>query len=295
MENQAQLINQSQEKAGGQVAPTSTSDEASSSLQLEMNSDRFAKLAQKEADLVKRNQQFKQQQRDFDTERKRIAEIKAKVDQFEEIRKTNPIQALKDIGFSETDIFNYLADNQPKELTTEELARKATQEEISKFQEIQKKAEEAHKQQQEEGAIRQYKKQIQQFMQQNQDEFEYINYNGPVARELVFDTCKEYFNQTGEVLDIKDACSTIEKFYEENDEAMMSLKKRQNRLQSNVDTKTSSQPQSRNEITVTRKPNITLNNNATVNATSQNVPRNETREEKKARLADKLKALLSQR
>ena len=66
-------------------------------------SDRFAHLAKREAHLVNRDKDLKER------------ELKAKAlldkgELFEATRKKNPVEALKLIGFTETDILNYLAE-----------------------------------------------------------------------------------------------------------------------------------------------------------------------------------------
>lgn len=90
---------------------------------------RMQTLLKKEVDLVKQREMFNRQKQDLEQKAKSADEILGRAKQFEELKKTDPVAALKLIGYSETEIFNIMAAaNEPaKTKTPEEIASETTQ------------------------------------------------------------------------------------------------------------------------------------------------------------------------
>src|SRR5579863_6089690 len=131
--------------ATGTSTPTQEAISQTPISQESLQSAPFTHLAKKEADLVRARQEFKRDQEIWNQEKTRLQEAKKQYDEYNEAKKTDPLSALKKLGFSETDIFNYLANNQPPELTSEQKAAQAAESaadaRIKAFEEAQTKKE----------------------------------------------------------------------------------------------------------------------------------------------------------
>lgn len=79
-------------------------------------------LAKKEAEIVRQRMELKKQQEEWAPRQKKAEEILKIGEEFETLRKTDPFAAFRRIGFSETEIFNFLAASETKEPTAEEKA-----------------------------------------------------------------------------------------------------------------------------------------------------------------------------
>lgn len=257
-----------------------------------LDSDRYALMAKKEAKFVREREEFKKEQLKLQDEKTRLTEFHTKIQEFETLRKSDPVAALKHIGFSETEIFNYLANDEKKEPTTEELASKAAKEAIDNFKkeqlEIQTEAQKSRDTQ----IIGKFKSQISESITRNPDKYEYCAFNGPMAQELAFDLVNQVLKDSKgtELLTVEQALDDIELYYEEQDKAMSVLKKRQPKVEapSNV---VKSEPERTRTVTPPQQANppaktITNRMGAT---TASTIKRTESFEQKKIRLIEALK------
>lgn len=252
----------------------------------EVDSDRFARLAAKEARLVKEREGFKTEQQRLLDERKGLEEVQAKIKHFEELKKTDPVQALKDIGFTEDDMFNFLSGKVKEELTPEQKAEAAAQAAIKKFEDAQeakakKEQEDAYDQ-----SIKSFKGEIKSAIAKETETYEFLNYQGALGEELVYETILEIYKIDKEILPheaMKEALELAESFYEEEAKKMMMLKK--------LAPKVEATPAKVEEPKAPVKPSIapSLTNKVTTTIAST-VPRPETRAEKRARLEEQLRA-----
>lgn len=90
---------------------------------------RLQSLLKKETEIVRQREVFNRQKQEWEEKSKRADEILGRGKQFEDMLKTDPVAALKLIGYSETQIFNVMAqaNEAPKEKTAEEIARETTE------------------------------------------------------------------------------------------------------------------------------------------------------------------------
>ena len=70
---------------------------------------------------------------------------------------------------------------------------------------------------------------INSFITGNKSDFEYVAHNE--ASGVVYEVIEEHYNETGRILDIKDAVEAVESYLEEEAEKLLNLGKVQNRLQ----------------------------------------------------------------
>lgn len=246
-----------------------------------LESDRFAKLAAREARLQKEREMFKSEQQKVYDEKKKLEDVHKKLSEFNELKAKDPVAALKNLGFSEEDIFNFLAQKETKEPTAQELAAQAAMDEVQKFKNELAEKEKAAATERDAKNIQAFKDQIGETISKEAEKFEYCNYYGPVAQEIVFETVLEIIKEEPEIPPhqaMKEAIEAVEKFYEEEDKAMSALKKRKPPVVETpqVEEKKPLQKQ-------TRPVAPTLNNKATATVASS-APKKETPQQKRERL-----------
>lgn len=251
----------------------------------ELDSTKLTHLIKKETELVKQREAFKKEQEAFTAEKEKLKEIQAKLTQFEELRKKDPLQALKLLEFSEADLINFMA-GEDSQLTPEEKALKATRAEIDKFKKEQEERELQSQKQKNEQIITQFKSDITKHVTSDKDTYEFINHHGETAQELIYDTINQVYGDTGELITIKEAADMVESFYEESFKSLASLKK--------VKPKTDTPPEEGAEVkkdekkeTINPTPSKTLTNKTTATSASTTVIKRETPSEKKERLIRK--------
>ena len=87
---------------------------------------------------------------------------------------------------------------------------------------------------------------IKAFVNENSTDFEYVAHND--ATDVVYDVIEEHYNETGRILDIKEAVQAVESYLEEEAEKLLNLGKVKNRLTSMRDEY--EQPQRQSQTTL---------------------------------------------
>jgi predicted ribosome quality control (RQC) complex YloA/Tae2 family protein len=87
---------------------------------------------------------------------------------------------------------------------------------------------------------------INSFINENKSDFEYVAHND--ATDVVYDVIEEHYNETGRILDIKEAVEAVESYLEEEAEKLLNLGKVKNRLTSMRDEY--EQPQRQSQTTL---------------------------------------------
>lgn len=261
---------------------------------------RFAAIARREAALNKEREALKRERDEFMSNRGKAEPWLKKAEAFEAARaQKKNLDALRALGYDDTDIFNMLADlPAPQEASAEEKAAKAASDaaeaKIKAFQDDQdKKASEAQKKR-DESLINAHKGEISKFLESNQEKFEYCAHFGKEAEAQAYEIIVEGLRESkGEdLISIEEALQMTEDYLEERDKAMSSIKKRQPK-ESPAAEETAATPE-RTRTLSTADPNYkpaptitrtrTLSNDARATAAAAGAPKNETREQKKERL-----------
>lgn len=195
-----------------------------------LDSDRFAKLAAKESQLVKMREEYKAERAKFEDELKRFEEVKKKIEEFEALKKTDPVKAFELVGFTQDDFVNWVGETS-KEPTPEEIARKAAQEELKKYQEQETKRLEETKKAEEEKSLKEFQKQMKERIVRDAEKFQFSDYYGDDAAETAMLTVSELL-KADETLTlneaIEEALSLTEGYYEERFNDMKSKIKKLN-------------------------------------------------------------------
>lgn len=268
-----------------------------------LQSTPFNQLAKKEADLVRQRNEFKKERETVEAERDRLGKAAQEYHAYQEAKKTDPVAALKMIGFNETDIFNYMAAQQKPELTPEQRAIQAAEQaadaKIKAFEEGQIKKEKDAQLVQDRGLIQGFKQEVTGVMQKNPDQYEYCNFYGKPAQDLAYEVTLEVVRQSKgqDIITAKEAADMVEEFYEEQDKLMSSLKKRQPQAPATAPTQKepertrtlSTPPDNPDKPKPTITHSRTLHNGATSTVASTRQTRNETREQKRERLIEALR------
>lgn len=255
-----------------------------------IDSTRFSHLAKKESELVKQREVFKKEQETLHAEKEKMKEIQAQITEFESTKQKDPVAALKILGFTETDIMNFLA-AQEDNSTPEEKATKAAQKEIQAFRDEQSKEKQAAQEKQNEVIITNFKKDITKHVQADSEKYEYCAHHGPAADALIYETFNRIIKDTPEITKeegwysklLQETTDIVENYYEEEDKRMSTLKKRQPKIDALLDAAPPKEAPLKAELSPRPK---TLSNQISATVASTTVKRNETPAEKRARLIE---------
>lgn len=267
-----------------------------------LDSTRLAHIAKKEALLVKDREAFKRERDDFLKEKEIVESIKQESENFKSLKSKDPIAALKLLGFTETDIFNYMSEQNQ---TPEQKAERAAMAKIEEFEARQNKLREEQLKAQQEAqakrdaeAITSYKETISKEIQAKKDIYEFVAFHGPVAEDLVFETIQQVFDAEKIIIPIDEALKLVESYYEEMDKEMSTLKKRTPReiaIDKIKETVTKQEPLKAEVAPMPTKqqsnaPSRTLTSKQTATVAS-NMQQNLSRSDKKRMLVERLRNL----
>ena len=263
----------------------------------ELESTRFSHLAKKEAELQRQREEFKREREQTLAEKEKLKPIWEKITQFEELKKKDPVAAIKLLEFSESDLFNFIA-AQEDTSPPEEKARKAAQDEIKKFQDQQAKERAEYEAKQNEQVINEFKDRVSKTITSNKDLYELSNLPGydKESQEIAFEFTKECIQAGQEAPTPKECADYVEQYWEIYFNDMRSLMSQSKKLtpREAVEAAKEKIAQMKEEplrAKVVDIPNKapTLNNKMT--ASSAPVTGKETREQKRERLMNALRQI----
>jgi len=221
-------------EAGAAEAESQTAPEAqpeSNSQDLDF-SRKFSALSRKEKQLRERESEWEA----------KMAEMEQKLATYEsqkeepapelplEFRlKKNPLETLSEMGLS-YDKLTELALNDGK--LTSDMQMQLMRDELqtnfmSKIEKLESKLADKEKQEEEaryQDVVTGFNNEIKQFISQNPENYELISSTDD-AHELIYDVIERHYNDTNEVLDIKDAATAVESYLEEEAKKYIKLKK----------------------------------------------------------------------
>ncbi len=183
-------------------------------------STQITHLAKKEQKLLEEREVFKKEMEAFKEREAKVKEVWEKATAFEETRKKDPIKALRDIGFTEKEIVDYLSQEETPKLSTEEVV----QIELKKFKEEEAKKVKEEQAKKDQGEIQRFKNRISSVILSNPEKYELCAYNGPAAEEIMFGIALEEA-KSGVVSTPEQLAEEVEEFYLEQFEQMKKLKK----------------------------------------------------------------------
>ena len=165
--------------------------------------------------------------------------------------RSNPLKALEELGL-DYDKLTELALNDGR--LTPDMQMKLMREELEndykeKFNSLEERLNAKEKMEEEAkyDAVKQgFVGEIESFINENQSDFEYVAHNE--ATDVVYDVIEEHYNETGRILDIKEAVEAVESYLEEEAEKLLNLGKVKNRLTSMRDEY--EQPQRQSQTTL---------------------------------------------
>ena len=269
------------------TAPVVQAPQTSGELK-ELDSTRFKHLADKESQLQRDREAFKKEREMFEKERTPLVEAHKRVTEFDSLKAKDKMAALKYAGFSDTDIFEIMANVSPDNQTPEEKAAKAAQDVISKFQTDEaKKASDAQAKLNQD-TLTTFRNDINKFISSDPDKYELCAYNGEVARELVEETVVAILNDTKELIDISEAVGMVEQYYEDQYKSMSNLKRF--KAKTEVPPVPAKEEPLKPQVSPrpSRPASPTLSTKTVATIASTTVPKHETRSEKRNRLIEKL-------
>ena len=149
--------------------------------------------------------------------------------------RANPLKALEELGL-DYDKLTELALNDGR--LTPDMQMKLMREELEndykdKFNSLEQRINAKEKMEEEAkyDAVKQgFVGEINSFVNENRNDFEYVAHNE--ATDVVYDVIEEHYNETGRILDIKEAVQAVESYLEEEAEKLLNLGKVKNRLTS---------------------------------------------------------------
>ncbi|CAN5950592.1 unnamed protein product [Sphagnum jensenii] len=259
----------------------------------ELESTRFTHLAKKESELQRQREEFKREREEILAEKEKLKPIHEKLSKFEELKKTDPVAAIKLLEFSESDLFNFIS-AQEDTSTPEEKARKAAADEIRKFQEEQSKKEADLTEKQNAQIISDFKDRVSKAMSADKEKYELSNIPGyeKESQELAFEFTKECIQKGEEAPTAQECADHVEEFWktywEEKRELMKNIKK----LTPQEAAVEAKQKIDQLKAEVSPMPaSKTLNNKMTASSASAIDKRSETRDQKRERLMAALRTM----
>ena len=244
-------------------------------------STQLSHIAKQEAKVLADRQALKKEQEEFKALKARVQEVYDKAQKFEETRKADPIKAMKELGFSEKEIIDYLAQEEAPKPSTEEIV----QAELKKFKEEEaKKLAEAQKAN-DQVVINKFKTQLSSIVSSEPEKYELCAHHGPIAEEIMFNIALQEAKE-GRPIDPKSIVEDVEEFYLNQFQAMSKLKKLTPKEEAILVAK---QEPERTRVVhppqdVPKPKTLTNKIAATTAAIAKPVNRPESREEKRARL-----------
>jgi hypothetical protein len=201
---------------------------------------KFAALSRKEKALRERELEL---ERKFGSKEKELP--------LERRIRSNPLKALEELGL-DYDKLTELALNDGR--LTPDMQMKLMREELEndykeKFNSLEERLNAKEKMEEEAkyDAVKQgFVGEIESFINENKNDFEYVAHNE--ATDVVYDVIEEHYNETGRILDIKEAVEAVESYLEEEAEKLLNLGKVKNRLHSIRDEY--EQPQRQSQVTL---------------------------------------------
>ena len=249
----------------------------------------LALFAKKEAKIQKEREDFKRQQEEFAKERDKVNEISRKAKEFDDLRTKDPIAALRLLGFSEADLFNYLSTNQKTEPTVEEVARKVAEEETKKVREELAREQQQKEEQTNKERIDNFKADIANQVKAKAEEFKLIAFRGREGEEQIYEYITEVLKETKELISIDEAMKDVEELYRmEAEEAYNMVKPKE---EPKVEAKVETPPATPVAKPKPSTPPKTLSNKITptVSAVANASLKRETPQEKRSRLEEALR------
>ena len=238
---------------------------------------KFAALSRKEKALRDREAEYESK---FEEMERRLAEYETQSQEpevdWEQLLRRDPLKALEEAGLG-YDKLTELALNDGK--LTPDMQMSAMREEIErdyrrKFEDLEERLqakEEAEAEEYYNSVQENFQHEIGNFINENNEAYELIN--ASEADTLVYDVIEEHYNETGRILDLKDAADAVESYLEEEAGKLMKLKKLSGRLDYNPEELF--EPESQ----------VTLSNDHAAQVVHENAQRLLSNEESKARAA----------
>jgi len=195
---------------------------------------KFAALSRKEKALRERESEYESK---FEEMERKLSEYEDKnkepeVD-WEHMLRNNPLKALEEAGLG-YDKLTELALNDGR--LTPDMQMAAMREEIErdykrKFEDLEERLsakEEAEQEEYYNHVQDNFQNEIGDFVKQNGEDYELIG--ASEAEGLVYDVIEEHYNESGRILDLKEAADAVESYLEEEAGKLMKLKKMSARL-----------------------------------------------------------------
>ena len=191
-------------------------------------SRKFAALSRREKEIRAKEAEY--EQRIAELEQRFVAQEPQKEPEipFDVRLRQNPLKALESVGLS-YDKLTELALNDGK--LTPEMQMKLMREELetdykSKFEDLENRLVEKEKgleEQRYEDIKLGFQNEIESFVNSNGEEYELIKAND--ANDVVYEVIEEHYNETGKILDIKEAAEAVESYLEEEATKLLQLSK----------------------------------------------------------------------
>jgi len=194
----------------------------------ELQSTRLAILAKKESAIQKERESFKKEREDWLKEKAEVDGIRKRANDFEETRKKDPIAALKQLGFSDTEIINAINGQEKAEPNAEEIAKRVAAEETQKIRdEIAKEKQELEKSTNER-MIGNLKADISLNIKKQAEKYEFCAFEGKAAEDQAYSFIVQALKaDPNDLISVDEALEMTETLYEERAKALQKLKKLQ--------------------------------------------------------------------
>lgn len=210
-------------------APTSQPNPQTDQEKIAASADgaKFAALSRKEKQLVLEQDKLKKERAELKAIQDDIARWKSERDEFDKLKKLNPLEAMKRLGFSYEGLTAIQMNEGQPTPDVQINAVDAKLEEYKKQQETEKAQAKLELEQKmkadADSAYSRWSSEVDEFITANAETYELISINDSQA--LVKSVIEENYKSTGKVLSNKEACDLTEKFLEDQVEKNKKAKK----------------------------------------------------------------------
>jgi len=259
----------------------------------ELQSSRLAILAKKEAALIKEREALKKDREQYLKDKEVADGYLKRGKEFDETFSKDKKAALKLLGYTDTDIVNFMAEADIKEPTAEDIARRVAKEEAQTLRDEMAKEKAENQTAYNNRLVTGLKTDIKNSIKDNPDKYDFCTFEGPEAETMAYQVIVDELKETGKLLSHTDALDIVEELLEEQDKERRARIKKLQAAKTDALSSDKSAPTSLKDaepLKSNAKPKTLTNAIAPTTAASV-APRSETRDQKKQRLVNALLAM----
>lgn len=280
-------------------APQSLEAGVTTQTEPQIDSRRLALFAKKEKAIQDEREKFKVEQEAFKKKESEYDAVQKRVRDYEDLKAKDPIAALKLLGFTEADIFNYMSGTEKKEPTAEEIATKAAAEATAKLRQELEEGKKKDIEERNAGLIAKLKTDISDTIKTKSADLKFCAFRGVEAEALAYRFIELNLEENKIMISPEEALADAEEYYKNDFNELLEFNKPPEPIKdpSKVEVKFEASRKPVPPLGAKETPPKTLTNkmSATTASMANTVQKTESKDEKRTRLARQLGEALTPR